>query len=193
MIIGLTGAKGSGKDLFYTIANTQYPHLDIRKIAYADPIKEQIMNIFELQSELEYDAFKRSTVNYTLHSGQNTPATVAGRRLVREIGMLMRSYDVNQFTQYVEDKIAEAPRATWIITDLRFDNEVSSIKKLGGLIIKIKREGYGYDGHVTETEISDDLCSSVIHNDGHWPTYAEAVRSTFGNILQTLSVIKEKV
>lgn len=186
MIIALTGSKGSGKDLFYNVIKREYPQLDIRKIAFADPIKDQIMHIFNLKTESEYDKFKRTDVNFKVCGSQHVQD---GRHIVREIGMMMRNYDVNQFTNYVQGQISANPKATWVVTDLRFDNELALLKKLDAIVIKIKRTDCVYDGHVTETEFPDEECSSVIMNDGGLNDYEAAIKNKFANILQTLSGI----
>lgn len=168
LVIGLHGAKGSGKDQFYKAAKEAFPNKDIRKIAYADPIKNEVCRIFDLQSEEEYDNFKRTHLSFALPSQMIRSMSmrkVFGRQVVREIGMLMRRYDEQQFVRYVEDEIKKAPDAVWCITDLRFQNELDSIKNaLGGIVIKIKRSGFGYDGHVTETEFPDEVCDHTIYN-----------------------------
>lgn len=193
LIIGLHGAKGSGKDAFYKIVKQSFPDRDVRKIAYADPIKQEVCRIFDLDpnTEQQYDLFKRTDVNYQLpgYLGHG----VAGRQVVREIGMLMRRYDENQFTRYVEDTINSSSAAIWCITDLRFTNELDSIKnRLGGIVIKIKRANFDYDGHATETELADSLCDSIINNNTTLDDYQQSVVSEITSILQTLSIIKER-
>jgi hypothetical protein len=194
LIIGLHGAKGSGKDQFFKAVKAAYPQMKVRKIAYADPIKEQVVKIFDLKDEDEYDEFKRTQLQWTLRSGQNMPDTVSGRHAVREIGMLMRSYNQDQFVQYVEDTILADPEGIWCITDLRFNNELHSIKcNLGGLVIKIKRDGVQFDGHVTETEFPDEICTSVIQNVGlTLEQYNERVVEEMKKIMQTIALVKEK-
>lgn len=190
LVIGLHGAKGSGKDHFFKIVKRAFPLHDVRKIAYADPIKNEVSRIFDLANEKQYDLFKRSDVTYQLpgHFIQR----VHGRQVVREIGMLMRGYDEGQFTRYVEKQITSTPGAIWCITDLRFDNELKSIQNnLGGIIVKIKRNGFQYDGHVTETELSDDVCDSIILNDGTLKEYEEKVVATMYAILDSLTQDKE--
>lgn len=163
LVIGLHGAKGSGKDQFYKAAKEAFPNKDIRKIAYADPIKNEVCRIFDMFTEEQYDLFKREHLSYHLPGYINH--NVDGRRVVREIGMLMRRYDEQQFVRYVEEEIKKAPDAIWCITDLRFQNELDSIKNvLGGIVVKIKRNGFGYDGHVTETEFPDEVCDHTIYN-----------------------------
>lgn len=167
LVIGLNGAKGAGKDQFFRAIKIAFPHMDIRKIAYADPIKHEVMRIFSLESEDEYDQFKRSHMQMALKREPGDVIWVNGRQTVREIGMLMRKYDEQQFVRYVEDTINANPAAIWCITDLRFQNELESIKNnLNGIVIKIKRDGFAYDGHITEVEFPDEVCSSVITNGG---------------------------
>lgn len=191
VVIGLHGAKGSGKDQFFKAASAAFPHLDIRKIAYADPIKHEVCRIFDMHSEEQYDAFKRTNVSYQLPGYLSH--SVPGRQVVREIGMMMRGYDTGQFVRYVEDTIHTAPQAIWCITDLRFDNELESIRTvLGGLIIKIKRGGVTYDGHVTEKELPDDVCDTIINNtDLTLEQYNDLVATEMTKIMQTISLVKE--
>lgn len=187
VVIGLCGSKGSGKDHFFKVIQKAFPLQKVRKIAYADPIKNEILNIFNLKNEDQYDSFKRTVVSCIL-SSTASQHNVSGRHVVREIGMLMRRYDENQFTKYVEDQINKEPDALWCITDLRFENELKSIRtNLQGIVIKVKRPGFEYDGHVTETEIADGLCDSIILNDGSLQRYEERVMEHMLGILQTLS------
>ena len=187
LVIGLHGSKGSGKDQFFTVLRKNFPQLDIQKIAYADPIKTEVMRIFGLQNEEQYDLFKWTQVQFCLQSGQNTPDCVSGRQVVREIGMLMRRYNSDQFIQYVNQRIAASPNTLWCVTDLRFDNELQSLQLLdNSIIVKIKRPGYNFDGHETETELPNSECSSIINNDGTLEQYEEKILDAMRSIFNTL-------
>ena len=163
-IIALTGPKGSGKDTVAGLIARQYHN--VNTIAFADPIKKVINNLFELDpsNNDQYDAFKRTQITYQL-PGYLSHA-VQGRELVREIGMLMRSYDEKQFTNYVVNEIRYKPDDIWVVSDLRFDNEYMILKSLGAKIISIKRPSYEYDGHITERGFNDSLVDYTIVNDG---------------------------
>ena len=164
LVISLHGPKGSGKDQFYTAIRSAFPDLRVKKVAFADPIKDEVCRIFGLADEAEYDLFKRTDIAYNLPN--LGPRTVSGRQIVREIGMMLRTEDEQRFVRYVQEKIASEPDTVWCITDLRFDNELQAIREsIGGVVVKIRRGGVKYDGHVTETEIADDACDVVIHND----------------------------
>lgn len=160
-IIALTGAKGCGKDTVADILiDAYYAPVDRRvfRVAFADPIKHEVMKIFGLKTIAEYDTFKRSTI-------QSPNAWIDGRHVVREIGMLMRRYDVNQFVDYVDQKIASDDSAIWVITDLRFDNELIHLQNLGAKIVKIDRPlGNVIDTHITERGFDNNICDIIIEN-----------------------------
>lgn len=166
MIIGLSGSKGSGKD---TVANSiidLFSHkARCRKIAFADPIKKEIQHIFDLDpsNEKQYDLFKRTQVVYDL-PGYSTHS-ISGRHVVREIGMLMRRYNTEQFIEYVGREIDRAPNDIWIITDLRFDNEYMFLKERGAVIVKVTKPDLPHDAHITERGFDDNLCDVVFVND----------------------------
>lgn len=170
-MIALAGPKGSGKDTVADIIGRQYVHrwYTVDRVAFADPIKKMVQHIFELNvnSNDQYDLFKRTNITYTLPG--HLPTAVSGRHVVREIGMLMRDYDVNQFTKYVEGVVnsgVESDNRIVVVTDLRFENEYESLKSMGAKIVKIKRPDSYYDGHVTEREFEDSMVDYVINNDG---------------------------
>lgn len=158
MIIFLCGPKGSGKDAVAKEFVKWYP--SYRTVAFADPIRYFVMDLFELTDTSEYDAFKRSTV---MIQGRG----VSGREIVRGIGMKMLGYDQKQFVRYVEDAVANQPDI--IITDCRMKHEFALAKKIRRYrdevaVVQIRREGYEYDGHVTESEPTFPM-DLVIHND----------------------------
>lgn len=149
LIIGFIGPKGSGKDYAYSILFKHFNNVD--RVAFADPIKNTICELFSLQPE-QLELIKRCPqIDFINHETNNCYGSSTGRDFVRNIGMLMRNYDDQQFNRYVEDKIKDNPNTNWVVTDVRFPNEVELIKRLGGVLIEINREGYTYDQHVTES------------------------------------------
>lgn len=166
MIIALTGAKGVGKD---TVAALLYDVVGkgdkVKTIAFADPIKHKVMHLFGLANTHQYDLFKRTDVSFTLKD--HLSHDVSGRHVVREIGMLMRSYDPDQFNTYVKKEIEKSPDDIWVITDLRFDNEYLMLREMGATIVKIVNPNLvQHDLHITERGFDDSLVDHVVLNDG---------------------------
>lgn len=177
-IIALTGAKGCGKDTTATILQSTFQSdgVEVIPIAFADPIKNEVMRIFNLNGISDYDNFKRSKLlpNYAEAN------IIEGRRIVREIGMLMRKYDVNQFVSYVDECIAMSPNAIWVVTDLRFDNELIHLQNLDAKIVKIKRQVVEViDTHITERGFDDSLCDLIVENKLTLDDFTREVKNIF--------------
>lgn len=175
-IVAFTGLKGSGKDTAAMFFCKQFP--STRQVAFADPIKQFVMSLFNLSSVSEYDTFKRGYLNY------NGRGEVSGRHVVREIGMLMRNYDMNQFTQYVEGQLDDHPNTTFCITDLRFYNEVVMLRKRQAVVVEIvnPRVPKG-DDHVTEQGIDRWFIDHTIYNDSTIEVFEERVSNLFKQIM----------
>lgn len=180
-IVALTGPKGSGKDTVADIICRKLKH--VKRVAFADPIKAVVQHIFLLDEtdNYEYDRLKRSRLEVYGGDLETTWKSIEGRHVVREIGMLMRSYDTSQFTKYVEREIVNAMgyAEIFVVTDLRFDNEYEMLKFHGAEIVKIARPDYHYDGHVTERGFGDDTVDRIIDNNGSLEALEEQVMSIF--------------
>lgn len=180
-IVALTGPKGSGKDTVADIICRKFKHA--KRVAFADPIKAVVQHIFLLDEidNYEYDRLKRSKLQAYGGDHETTWKSVDGRHVVREIGMLMRSYDTAQFTKYVENEIVKAMGYTeiFVVTDMRFQNEYEMLKFHGAEIVKIARPNYHYDGHVTERGFEDHLVDRIIDNNGSLEELEDQVMSIF--------------
>lgn len=67
---------------------------------------------------------------------------------------------------------------TWIITDVRFQNEVERITKLGGLIIRVERRG-STDKHPSETEMDRIIPDYILENKRDLKTLLESVKHLY--------------
>lgn len=188
-VIALTGPKGSGKDTVGQLIKQYFlaPRWRAHTIAFADPIKEVVKDLFKFETTKEYDDFKRTAVYFSLPKSITRDMQqyqVEGRHLVREIGMLMRRYDDKQFINYVVKEIEYCPNDVWVVTDLRFDNEWLALKQLGARVINIKRPNYEYDGHITERGFNESLVDYQLLNDGDLAYLKTRVDSIMDSILK---------
>lgn len=129
------------------------------------------MHLFGLNTIDQYDVFKRSSVNVNDNE-------IGGRHIVREIGMLMREYNVNQFVEYVDSYINlhDNDGMVWVITDLRFSNELDYLQKMNALIVNINRISIvDGDTHVTERGFDRDVYDVTVDNQSSVEEYRSHV------------------
>jgi len=161
MKIILSGSKGAGKDTFADILVKDYNFI---KCAFADKIREQIKFLLQLKNDNEYDIVKRSKLLMLNHPGREH--LIDGRHLVREIGMLMLSYDQQQFTKYVLDIFDHNEDV--VVTDMRFDHELAAMQSVRMLphikFIKLIDSNIEGDDHITEKGFSDKIFDHIIDN-----------------------------
>lgn len=184
-IIALTGPKGSGKDTVARLIAERYE--GVKTIAFADPIKTVVRDLFVFETIQEYDNFKRTDIIFDLPKVKargDQRYTVAGRHLVREVGMLMRGYDCEQFNRYVSQSIAASPDSIWIVTDVRFDNEFEMLRQMGAKMVLITRPGYQYDGHVTECGFDMSTVDIELVNNGSLAYLKKQIENTVDLIMK---------
>ena len=156
-IIGFIGEKHSGKDTAgkYLIQKYRY-----KRYALGDPVKKICQIMFNLSDE-------QITVPH-LKEQTDVRWDISPREMFQRIGTEFGQ--VNLYNIFPELKKKVPYRTLWVklfeewlkdnddnivITDIRFEHELKSIKKNGGLIVKINRyTGYN-DPHLSENEIKN--------------------------------------
>lgn len=177
VLIGITGKLGSGKD--YITHNVIIPIIEKLKYrylqcAFADQIKINVMTKYNINYDEVY-------INKTAQS----------RQLLQTEGTdVARSQDTNIWIKYMNNwiKVHEMRGiSVYIISDVRFKNEMNFIKENGGIVIKVvapQRNHYRLmqessgnvivynqiKQHISECDlddISDNNYDIVIHNDNN--------------------------
>jgi len=64
----------------------------------------------------------------------------------------------------------------WIITDLRFKNELEAIKNRNGIIIRINRNNIQLSNHLSETDLDNSTFDYVIDNDSSIEELEEKIK-----------------
>ena len=168
-IIAICGQKGTGKDLVAnTICDILEPTHPYRKIQFGDPVKDIISFAFKLRTPRDYLSFIRGLI--TLQDGTE----IVGKDVAKAIQMRMRQYSSEQFIDHVEDQICmfrgyhpeQYDDVVFVITDLRFKDELKWCKANKATIIKVKRDSGVYDPMCDEPEIDDLFADYVIDNNG---------------------------
>lgn len=167
-ILAFSGKKEVGKNHAAWIASLDHP--DIVQMAFADELKKMTSQALQLpldQIELE----KRRL-----------------RRLLQDIGELLRGHDENIFIDRLEANLPQSGDPKLIlITDCRRLNEAEWVRSKGGKIIKIEAlkphldDEEPVDTHISETEVDLIEPDLVITNDWKDP---ELFRRQIASLVQ---------
>jgi hypothetical protein len=159
MIIGLCGLAGSGKSVVAKALVRNYGYVR-RPFAY--PLKcmagqlgisTEVLDGPSAVKELPLEQLGGKSVRYLLQ----TLGTEWGRKCMGE-------------DFWVRQWLATKPDFDRIVCDdVRFGNEAEAIRSLGGLIVRVQREGAGSKvgaGHASETSMGSISVDCIIINDG---------------------------
>lgn len=165
-IIGLCGFASAGKD---TVADLLVTHAGFRKLAFADALKSELTEAFQVEPlvfnrpefksrPMEELALSRCTergyIDAVLrHAATTTPGIEVNVELTRPRTPretmqrwgteYRRSYNVNYWTSNVTRRINYYMSAMherhFVITDCRFANEVDALRAMGGRLWQVNR------------------------------------------------------
>lgn len=192
MIIGITGYAGSGKDTFaqaiqyvtstYPVPEHMTEFADIFRVSYKLGSQWQIRKFADgvrdvariLAPGVRFDSWEEKLKNMPPEWSTNgVPMTVreflqkVGTEAMRDglhpdvwVNYLMSKYFPNGFT-------LEQPMVypSWLITDVRFPNEVAGVRSKGGIIVRVDRSGVDpVNSHVSESYIPQIEADCVVDN-----------------------------
>lgn len=136
----MLGFKGSGKD---TVGKHLVKAHGFKSTAFADPLKKSLAALMDWQVK---DLAGVTTASRTW---RETPDPYWSAQLGRPITprYLMQQYGTeiiranlhNDFWVMRTQKMIESSDSDWVVTDVRFPNEIKMIREMGGVLIRVKR------------------------------------------------------
>jgi hypothetical protein len=165
-LIGILGRKQHGKD---TIGNFFVKNYGFEKYCFAHPLKEACKIMF---------GFSNEQLNGSLKETPDPYWNVSPRKVMQYFGTeLMRKQMKNIIPDIGEDfwvksferYYMEHKDDKFVITDVRFPNELQIIRHFGGTIIGVVRhrfEDFYFDQHESETTIDVNEADFIVSNDG---------------------------
>jgi hypothetical protein len=160
-LIGLTGFATSGKDTFYKLCAEKIGPDICHRYAFADILKD------------ECDPFLLEHVGISAHTSDPEQKELIRPLLVTYGTHIRRKLDQNCWINKLHKKIVKdnMHNSFLFITDVRFENEALWIKKSGGIVFNINREGIGpanpdeeEQGHLMKPHFFDSIT---------WPTVGQ--------------------
>ena len=157
MIIGLCGKKQSGKS---TVAKYLL-EAGFQELSWAYPLKEIVgRQLFGLNDDQLYgsEAAKEAVIpdwGYSPRQILQLVGTECFRKVIRDDFWVV-------FGKRRLIKLAGS-RKSVVISDCRFPNEMEAIKSVGGITVRVIREGQvSVDNHPSENSLNDYVTDSVI-------------------------------
>jgi len=152
-VIGITGRKSNGKD---TVGNFLVDNYGYKRLAFADALKSACKEIFGFNDEQLYGNLKE-TDDEQWKVSPRLVLQYVGTDLFREqISNIMPHIEKNIWVNVVKVKILKEwknnPNQKFVITDVRFPNEIDLINELSGLTIRVRRDSCNntVDSHQSE-------------------------------------------
>jgi hypothetical protein len=153
-IIGIAGRKFNGKD---TVGDYLVKNYGYKRLAFAEPIKDICKIVFGM-SDMQLNSKEKEELDLEWNITPRKLMQFIGTELFRnQIGELIPNIKNDIWLNVLEKKIKDAlkidPTSKFVITDVRFENELKLISKLGGIVIKVKRGNIYNDDHLSESFI----------------------------------------
>ena len=157
MLLGISGKIGSGKDVIGEYLKDNY---DFKIVKFATLIKEISAKLTNTPYDLHFSQEGKSMYltdwGMTVREFQQRLGTDAMRE-----GLHKDCWVIATLSRYVKGN-------KWVVTDVRFKNEVESILNREGKIIRVERlnNPYAQSNHISETELDSYNFKEVVQNSG---------------------------
>lgn len=134
--IGIAGRARSGKD---AIAEILVRRFGFVRLAFADPLKDACAAIFGFTKDQLYGDQKEKPDPFW----DDTP-----RKVLQLVGTecLRKGYADDVWVRAMERRVKEHERV--VIPDVRYPNEAGAVRRWGGILIRVTRDGAGATGGV---------------------------------------------
>jgi dephospho-CoA kinase len=165
MIIGIIGTIGSGKSTLASYISQKYGYTEY---SFADPLKK----IGELFGFTRNQLYGTQAEKLEINDAWG----VSGREFLQKVGTELFRDQLNTVLPGIKlhkgvwcdifrYKYTKQP-GNYVIPDVRFPDEVETIKGLGGILIRIERDINEKHTHRSETSLNNIIPDFTIKNNG---------------------------
>lgn len=132
MIIGFCGKKGSGKNFY---ANYLINNYNFKELSFAYPLKESLKLILNL-NDSDVNGINKDKFNNKYQCYNRELLQWFGTDVFRESFNNRFNYNGSVWVDWIKDIIIKNPD-NYVITDVRFQNEIDMLHSFNGKIINI--------------------------------------------------------
>lgn len=188
-VIGICGQAGAGKDT----AAKWFIERGYGRSGFADPIKWMLNQAFGW-SMADWDdrSWKEGVVGHALDSTYARQRDITPRALAQWLGteVVRNNFGNDAWVNVWKQRWHDTGQPRTVVSDVRFQNEVDAIHKLGGIVIRVTRGPYTGRLFFHENERTDTVHDSErtgelrfvdhhITNDGTIQDLYESLARTF--------------
>ncbi len=184
MIVGICGFIGSGKDTFADILIKEKGFV---KLSFASSLKDAVSLIFGwdrnmLEGASHEARTRREQVDEWWSQRLNIPH-LTPRWVLQHWGtdILRDKFHEDIWLASLERKIINSNYQNIVITDCRFPNEITLLKKLGAKMVQVNRTNLisPVSNHSSETSWQNTEFDFIVENDSSLDDLKEKVLSLF--------------
>lgn len=168
MLIGINGNKGAGKD---TIGKYLIENYDFERLSFAHKLKDLAARLFGIDIDF-WEEWKNDDNARIVIEHKKSPSVhivdISVRTFLQRYGTESHRdiFGDDFWTEALLDKVDVWDGKNYVITDARFANELSAIRKKGGYNVRVIRKNNVEDLHASE--VLPPLCyiDRIIDNNG---------------------------
>lgn len=139
-LIAISGKRRSGKSALGSILQVQYGYYPI---SIAAPLKDMCQRQFGLTTDQTDGVFKEQPTQYRDQRHPGRGLFLTPRDIMTHMGAAYRTVDKDYWVKKLFDQIKERAQAqmqTYVITDVRFRNEMEWMKRHGAVAVRLARD-----------------------------------------------------
>ncbi len=161
-VLGLSGWARSGKD---SVAEFLEERCGYTKMSFAQPMKDALVTLNPMIDVLDSRVNLKTALggmDWDYLKSVSTEIRPLLQRLGTEVGRQM--FDENFWVDLALKQIPDGAKV--VFADVRFPNEAEAVRKLGGQVWRIERDGYGpANDHISEHALNKYDFDQRIYND----------------------------
>ena len=187
MIIGFSGYARSGKDTVASMITDIDSSFNIKKFS------GKLKQVASILTGIDASLFESQSVKDSpLHGWEVTDYGVTRPMLVRDLLQRLGTEAIRNGLHndaWVNALFCDYRQGdNWLITDVRFPNEYAAIKKGGGIVVRVNRDGVEpRNGHSSETALDNYSFDFTIDNNSSTEALSDNVFVLFNQLLWALN------
>lgn len=183
MIIGLLSKKRHGKDTF---ADHIVKNYNFQKYSLADPLKQACKSLFDFNDEQLFGDLKEEKDDFWKVSPRVIMQYLGTDIFRKDLRKILPDIGDNFWINKFKQKSLKNRNISYVVADVRFQNEVDIIHELDGIVIKIERPSLEADTDLHSSEKNIDSIKNydfLVENNSTKEEYYQKIDKFMKNLI----------